>query len=186
MNAERRMQNAEVRTQRRAIARRVPRLSFILAFCILHSASSRASAAPSQEDVFRSIQQNVGERPSDGSKGLALLLGGAGGADHGAAGRVARAARGSRRRGRSTTPGKLLREVMKTVPLKPKELKQLKLLADETQQRRLGRARREPADAAAVPLRARPHAEGPPGEGGPGGDGAVGEEDGAGEMSMTA
>src|SRR5687768_832826 len=76
MNAEG-MLNAEwspvKRRWRRALA-----IVLYSTFIIIQHSAIPASAAPSQEDVFRSIQQNVGERPSDGSKGFALLLGGAG------------------------------------------------------------------------------------------------------------
>jgi len=92
--------------------------------------ASPASAKPSQEDVFRSIQQNVGQRSDDSGKGLALLLGGA-------AALIMVLLIGSRVRRMQSVPKvidrpkKLLREVMKAVPLKPKELKQLKILVDE-------------------------------------------------------
>jgi hypothetical protein len=126
MNAERRTQNAE-RTQWR---RRTIGILFGSAFCVLTSAFP-ASAAPSQEDVFRSIQQNVGKRSEDSGKGLAILAAGAGGL-------IMVMLVGSKLRRRQAAPksvnhaGRLLREVMKSVPLKPKELKQLKLLAEES------------------------------------------------------
>jgi hypothetical protein len=90
------------------------------------------SAAPSQEDVFRSIQQKVGARPGqDGDKSFAFLVGGVGVL-------IMLLLIASRVRVRQAAPrkiqhaGKLLREMSKTVGLKPKELKQLKALADES------------------------------------------------------
>ena len=127
-NPESRIQNP-VGGRRRGLARGAAVFILATGFWILDSAP--ASAAPSQEDVFRSIQENVGERPSDGSKGFALLLGGGGVL-------IMVLLVASRVRARQSAPrtlqhsGKLLREVMKTIQLKPKELKQLKLLADET------------------------------------------------------
>ena len=91
-----------------------------------------SAAAPSQEEVFRSIQQNVGSRPGqDGDKSFAFLVAGAGAL-------ILVLLIASRVRVRQAAPrkiqhaGKLLREVSKTVGLKPKELKQLKALAEET------------------------------------------------------
>lgn len=125
-NVERGMQNAD-RRRRRA---RLVALVLYSAFIIHHSAFP-TSAAPSQEEVFRSIQQNVGRQTEDGGKGLGLLLGGAGAL-------MMVLLVGSKIRRRQATPrvfdhpGRLMREIMKTVPLKPKELKQLKQLADES------------------------------------------------------
>jgi hypothetical protein len=96
------------------------------------SSAFPVGAAPSQEDVFRSIQQNVGSRPGEsGDKSFALLLGGAG---------LlilvllvaSRARIGQAAPRKVQHPGKLLKEVSKAVGLKPKELKQLKMLVDET------------------------------------------------------
>jgi hypothetical protein len=95
--------------------------------------SSPAFATPSQEEVFKSLQQNLGQNSDDSGRGLAILLA-AGGA------LILVMLIGSRVRRRQSTPkatdhpGKLMREVMKTVPLRPKELKQLKLLAEESRQ----------------------------------------------------
>jgi len=108
-------------------------LAFILAtgFWIL---DSRAYATPSASEVFKSIQDNVGGRGEDADssgngKGLALVVAGA-------AALIMVMVVGSKLRARRATPqamhhpGKLLREVLKAVPLKPKEVKQLKLLAE--------------------------------------------------------
>jgi hypothetical protein len=104
---------------------------FVLAtgFWILNS---RAFATPSASEVFKSIQQNVGgqtEEDSASGKGLAIVLAGA-------AGLILLMLVGSKLRARRAAPqavhhpGKLMREVLKAVPLKPKEVKQLKLLAE--------------------------------------------------------
>ena len=138
-NPESRIQNP-VGRRRRTIARAAV-LILATGFWILDS--SPASAAPSQQDVFRSIQQNVGKQTEDSGKGLALLAAGTGAL-------ILVILIGSRVRRRQSAPksvnhaGKLMREVMKTVPLKPKELKQLKLLAEES--------RREGADPVESPL----------------------------------
>ena len=94
--------------------------------------SSPAFATPSANEVFQSIQKNVGGQSEDdggGGKGLAILLAGG-------AGLILVMLAGSKIRARRATPqamhhpGKLIREVLKAVPLKPKEIKQLKLLAE--------------------------------------------------------
>jgi hypothetical protein len=92
--------------------------------------AQRASAAPTQEEVFKSIQDNVGS-PTDSRKfllyvcvsgGVFILL-----------------ALFSQRRQRQVIPralnnhGKLLKEIMKGVPVRPREIKQLKTLTDQTQ-----------------------------------------------------
>jgi hypothetical protein len=127
MNAECRMQNAEWKPRKRRALRRVVTVLFS-SFIILHSAFP-ASAAPTQEEVFKSIKQNVGHQSEGSGKGMAILAGGAGAL-------ILVMLLGSRVKRRQTSPqplhhsGRLLREVMKTVPLKKKELKQLKLLAE--------------------------------------------------------
>lgn len=90
--------------------------------------STPASAAPTQEDVFRSISQNVNES-SGGGKLLAVVAAGV-------AVVLLLAVLLQQRQQRATSPksvqhpGRLLKEVMKVVPLKPVELKQLKLLVE--------------------------------------------------------
>ena len=92
-------------------------------------ASSPASARPTQEDVFRSIKENVGESKTDYSKLLPYLVAGAG--------FVVLLALLSQRRREETAPkalnhqGKLLKEVLKSVPLRAAEVKQLRILAEE-------------------------------------------------------
>ena len=104
-------------------------LVFTFACLLLTFDLSTASAAPTQEDVFRSISNNVGPKPGEGGKGLAMLLCGAGGLI------LLVLLAGSRAR-RQAVPQplnhsrKLMREVMKAVPLRRGEVKQLKLLAD--------------------------------------------------------
>jgi hypothetical protein len=96
--------------------------------CLLAAAS--ASAKPSQAEVFQSIKQNIGQRSDDSGRGLAVLMAGA-------AALIMVMLIGSRIRRRQSAPKvvdrprKLIREIMKTVPLKPKELKQLKILAED-------------------------------------------------------
>jgi hypothetical protein len=130
MNPEFRIQNP-VGRGRRTLGRAAS--VFILATGFWIPDSSPVSAAPSQADVFKSIQQNVGKRSDESSRGLAILLGGAGTL-------IMVLLVGSKIRRRQAAPKvvdhprKLMREVMKTVPLKKKELKQLKILAEETHQ----------------------------------------------------
>ena len=99
-----------------------------VAFCLLHT-TSPCLAAPSQQDVFKSIQQSVGEKTSF-DFGPVILLAGGGGVillvvvflNH--------------RANKPPAPktvnhaGKLLKQIMRDLPLKSSELKQLKLLAD--------------------------------------------------------
>ncbi|HSU67466.1 MAG TPA: hypothetical protein VLJ39_11385 [Tepidisphaeraceae bacterium] len=88
-----------------------------------------AVAAPSQKDVFKSIQESMGKQEESDSRPLLLLLCGGGVI-------VLLVVVGSRRQQKATSPeplnhpGKLLKEVLKDVPLKSAEMKQLKLLAD--------------------------------------------------------
>jgi hypothetical protein len=126
--------NAERQSTRHAPWRPLRGIVVFVCFSsfILHP-SSFASAAPSQAEVFQSIQTNVGQRSENNAKGLAILL-------CAAASLILVMLAGSKIRRRQSTPqplhhpGKLLREVLKTVPLRPKELKQLKLLADASRQ----------------------------------------------------
>jgi hypothetical protein len=88
-----------------------------------------SAAAPTQEDVFKSIQENVGSSNTDYRKLLPFLAAGGG--------LVVLLALLSQRRKQERKPrplnhqGKLVKEVMKTVPLRAAELKQLRLLAEE-------------------------------------------------------
>ena len=104
-------------------------LPFLL-LCLLLNFPTLTSAKPSQSDVFKSIQENVNQ--SDGSMGKAVPWLCAG------AGVILVLAIFGKRQSRQLAPkplnhvGRLLREIMRSVPLKPKELKQLKVVADET------------------------------------------------------
>jgi hypothetical protein len=99
----------------------------------LATLATPASATPSQQEVFKSIQSNVSNQggDNDGGKGLAMLFAAAGAL-------IVALVVGSRLRQRQAKPkvmdhpGKLIREVLKATPLKARELKQLKLLAEET------------------------------------------------------
>ena len=102
------------------------KLSFAL--YVLHSAFSLA--APSQEDVFKSIQTNLSE-PSDPSKLMGVVLGGAG--------LILLLVILSQRRKREVAPkrfnhpGKLMKEIARAVNMKPAEVRQLKTLAEDQQ-----------------------------------------------------
>jgi hypothetical protein len=100
----------------------------VVALCI--STGLRvARAEPTQEEVFRSIGQNVSE-PADSGRALAVLAG--------LAGVIGLLVVLGSRRGRPPGPkvlhhhGKLVKEMLRTVPLKPAELKHLKLLAEQS------------------------------------------------------
>src|SRR5438552_7593297 len=85
-------------------------------------------AAPSQEDVFRSIKDNVGES-TDPRKLIAFLIG--------AVAVITLLTVFSHWRKREAAPkalnhqGKLLKELAAAISLRQPELKQLKMLADE-------------------------------------------------------
>ena len=108
---------------------RYGRVSALVAACTLTLCVFPVHSAPSQEDVFRSIQDSVGgetETPDllpyvAGAVGLLILI-----------------ILISQRRKRVAAPravnhqGKLLREIVKVVPIRPREMKQLKIVADNT------------------------------------------------------
>lgn len=97
-------------------------------FLLLAGAPPVLAGTPSQEEVFRSIQTNVGGGEVDASRVLPILLA--------AAGFVLLLVVASQRRKRVVAPkplrhqGKLLREVLRTVPLRGREVKLLKALAE--------------------------------------------------------
>jgi len=92
------------------------------------SASSRLQAAPSQQDVFKSIQDSMGSGKEVDSTPMYLLTGG------GVAALVILTLLSRRQQKADSTqalnhPGKLMKEVLRDVPLKPAEVKQLKVMA---------------------------------------------------------
>ena len=95
---------------------------------------SPLSATPTQDDVFKKIQESVGQKEEMDMRPVMLLAGGGGVvilllwlASHKRQTKVA----GPKALNHS---GKLLREVLKDIPLSAAEVKQLKLLADSLQQ----------------------------------------------------
>ena len=98
-------------------------------FWLLAFLPARALAEATQEEVLRSIGQNVSESGDSGrALGVLAALGGA----------IALLVVLGQRRPRPAGPkalrhhGKLLKEVLRTVPLKPAELKQLKHLTEHS------------------------------------------------------
>ena len=92
----------------------------------------RAVAQPTQEEVFRSIGRNV-DKPVDSRRVLAVVLGVAG-----VVALLVVVGHGRRRDGRPRVVnhhGKLLKEALRTVPIKPAELRQLRTLVDEARAR---------------------------------------------------
>ena len=105
-------------------------LLLLLAGALVVLTSSFANAGPTQNDVFKSIQESVGERHEVNSTPVILLaLGG---------GLVLTVLVYMSRREQKkfaapetlNHPGKLAKEVVKEVNLKPAEMRQLKMLAD--------------------------------------------------------
>ena len=122
------MGSAELRAQ--SADRRWPRRYRALWLCSTLCALSIALpvlANPTQEEVFKSINENVGQTV-DGTKVLAIMAA--------IAGLVIILVLFNRRQTREAAPtalnhqGKLLRELMKTAGLKPAEARQLKVLAE--------------------------------------------------------
>jgi len=103
------------------------------AFSIQHSAFLPLLADATQEEVLRSIGKNVSEG-GDSGRVLGVLAGVAGAV-------VLLVVVGQRRGGGAAGPkplhshSRLMKEVLRTVPLKPAELKQLKLLLQESRAR---------------------------------------------------
>ena len=98
-------------------------------FCVLHFALCIRAAAITQDDVFKSIKQNVSESEGGGRRLLIVLLG--------AIALVLMLIALSARRKREESvpravnhPGKLLKEISRQVSLRPAELKQLKMLTE--------------------------------------------------------
>ena len=102
---------------------------FGVAVCMIHWVFASVSlATPTQEEVFRSISQNVSESDGSGRMLLAFIVTGAA--------VIMLLALFSSRNTRAATPkslnhsGKLLKEISKSISLRPVEIKQLKLLAE--------------------------------------------------------
>lgn len=113
----------------RQISSFAPALAAVLFACIF--ASPRlAEAKPTQNDVFRSIEDSVSESSdSSGPSVWPWVCGGLGVV-------IVVILIGRRQNQQIASKavnnrGKLLRELVRVVPLKPKELKQIKTLADE-------------------------------------------------------
>lgn len=89
-----------------------------------------ASAKPTQNDVFKSIQDSVNDSEAGGGSPLPWICAGLG--------VILLLAIFGRQQKAKTAPkplnnaNRLLREILRTIPLKPKELKHLRTLADET------------------------------------------------------
>jgi hypothetical protein len=98
---------------------------FLTSWCLFFCSSALAS--PTQKEVFKSIQDNVGGTV-DPKKFIAGMIA--------VGGLVILLAVMSQRRKREVTPkafnsqGKLLKEIVKQVNLRPAEIRQLKSLAD--------------------------------------------------------
>jgi len=96
---------------------------------------SALRAAPTEQDVFKSIHDSVGERTEFDSRPV-ILLGLVGGGIM-----LVFVAFNKRQQQRAPVgqkplvnhPGRLMKEVLREVPLKPAEMKQLKLLAESVQ-----------------------------------------------------
>jgi hypothetical protein len=98
-------------------------------FWLLASTPTRAIAAPSQDNVLRSIGEHIDQQKGDPSKLLAVLAAAGGFA-------VLLVVLAYRRKRELTSAalhhhGKLLREICRAMSLKPAELRQLRQLADE-------------------------------------------------------
>jgi hypothetical protein len=100
-------------------------LAFLMGFMLL---TATTQAAPSQDDVFKSIQDSMG-KPQEFDYRPVLLLAAGGGLV------VLLLAVSSRRQqsGRSSQPvnsaARLMKQILREIPLKPGEVKQLKVLA---------------------------------------------------------
>jgi hypothetical protein len=101
----------------------------IVALIVLGRAGIASAEPPTQEEVFKSIQDNVGESADSGKVLMVLCAGG---------GFVILLAVFSQRNKREITPrtvnhqGKLLKEIGRGLSIRPKEMKQLKILAEQT------------------------------------------------------
>lgn len=142
MNSEaRRHGGKEARSEGRGGSRRFALRAFvpsclracILLTCFVLSVPSASQASPSQDDVFKKIQESVGEKEELDYTPVLYLAGG---------GTVLVLVLWliNRRRQAPSAPkslnhtGKLMKEVLREVPLTAAEIRQLKLVADSVQQ----------------------------------------------------
>lgn len=105
-----------------------PRPKLQLAACSTLLLSAIASAAPTNEQFFQSVRENI-DQPVDGTKFLAVLLG--------AVAIILLLVVLTRKKEQRISrpkalnhPGKLIKEITHAVHLKPAEIKQLKLLSE--------------------------------------------------------
>ncbi|HEY1628429.1 MAG TPA: hypothetical protein VGF52_01145 [Tepidisphaeraceae bacterium] len=102
----------------------------ILFALFIVQASAFAQSNQSSDDVLKSISDNVGDSVDPGKLLMVIFSG---------AGLIVLIALLSRRETKAITPktlnhpGKLIKEISKSVNLKPAEVKQLKVLADQTE-----------------------------------------------------
>jgi hypothetical protein len=98
--------------------------------CMTIGLAAPALAKPTQNDVFKSIQDSVNDSGAGGGSPTPWICAGAG--------VILLLAIFGRQKKAPAAPkplnnaGRLMREIMRTLPLKPGEIKQLRTLADET------------------------------------------------------
>jgi hypothetical protein len=103
-------------------------LMYLSPLLVVMMSARAATAAPTQDEVFRSINQNVGSTV-DIDKWIPYILSGFG--------FVILVVLYNHRRQRQVTPrtlnhpGKLMKEICSSIELRPQELKQLKILAED-------------------------------------------------------
>lgn len=111
------------------LSREMYLLRLLLGCAVWVMAASPVSAAPTQDDVFKSIHDSVGKPAQFDSKPVILLAAGGGLV-------LVVLTLMSRRQQKVASPkslnhpGRLMKEVLREVSLKPAELRQLKLLSD--------------------------------------------------------
>jgi len=102
----------------------------VLLLAIILAAPARVWAKPSAGDVFKSIQDNVNDNGDESMKNAVPWICAAVGVI------LIFAFIGQRQAARATpkalnSPSRLAKEVMRVIPLRPRELKQVKLASDE-------------------------------------------------------